>query len=187
MLAPLFQACSSALVTPRVCALQPPLWCKWTCSGCRLQLTDDGSFRWANETYTHEVFRWADRGLSRWAAFGPKAACWSPPGVPWDDLSVVIWGLEDADEGPSDTGGGLSWLGPGLKWLGASFAVGALLLLLLLLPREGRIPLLLLVVLFLVLRGLLFRHDVAQLCFVGRCMLGAGLACAGLYKLDKLC
>ena len=49
-------------------------WCKWTCYGCTLQVSDAGHVFWSNGTFLHDLFRWSDN-TSCWHASRPL---WHP-------------------------------------------------------------------------------------------------------------
>ena len=79
------------------------LWCKWTCTGCELKLSDEGRFYWtngtrlhgANSTYSQKLFSWTDRGPNRYRLPNANATCWSPPGIVWPQppMTVRQWTL----------------------------------------------------------------------------------------------
>ena len=52
----------------------PPIWCKWTCTGCTMHLSDTGDLYLTNHSGYKKLLVWG-----RHNRLGGR--CWSPPGV----------------------------------------------------------------------------------------------------------
>jgi len=59
-------------------------WCKWTCNGCTLQVSDSGRVFWSNGTYFRDLFRWSEHR----SGSQDHMSCWHPSRPLWHPLAA---------------------------------------------------------------------------------------------------
>ena len=68
----------------------PPIWCKWMCTGCTMHLSDAGDLYWTNRSGYRKLLPWG-----RHNNLGGR--CWSPPGIePRTWASSIMVGMQES-------------------------------------------------------------------------------------------